>query len=87
MRFARIAGVTCVYRAWIERSSWPIRSSMSLLGVPSSSMSVRWVWRSPCGVRPAATGSQHRSERPEALRPRTGTPGHGSPSTGTGRTG
>jgi hypothetical protein len=56
-------------------SSWPISSSMSLPGVPSSSMSVLNVCRSPCGVSPVATGTQQASARPAALRPRTGTPG------------
>ncbi|WP_063778166.1 hypothetical protein [Lentzea aerocolonigenes] len=41
--------------------------------------------RNPCGVRPFAIGTQHESARPLALRPRVGTPGHGSASTGTGR--
>jgi hypothetical protein len=38
------------------------------------------VWRKPCGVSPGAIGSQQASARRAALRPRTGTPGHGSAS-------
>lgn len=48
-------------------------------------MCVRWEWRRPCGVSPLAIGSQQASARPWALRPRTGIPGQGSPSSGTGR--
>ncbi len=36
-------------------------------------------------MRPLAIGSQQASARLPAPRPRTGTPGHGSPSRGTGR--
>jgi hypothetical protein len=46
---------------------------------------VRWVWRSPWGVRPLAIGSQQASARALAPRPLAGTPGQGSPSSGTGR--
>jgi hypothetical protein len=39
-----------------------------LPGVPNSSISVLWVCRRPCGVNPGATGSQHASALPAALR-------------------
>lgn len=64
---------------------WPMRWSMRTFSVPRSSIIVRWVWRRPWGVRPLAIGSQQASARSLAPRPRAGTPGHGSPSSGTGR--
>jgi len=79
-----MTAVTCVCRACTEPSEWPIRSSMSLDGVPSSSTSVLRVCRRPC-VRPGAIGTQQASARAMAFRPRTGRPGQGSASTGTGR--
>jgi hypothetical protein len=77
-------GVTWERRAWTEPSSWPSRSSMSLGGVPASSMIVRWVCRRPCGVRPAAMGTQQAWARLAAPLPRAGMPGQGSARSGTG---
>lgn len=79
-----MSAVTCEYRACTDPSSWPMRSFLSLTGVSDSSMRVLWVCRSPCGVSRGAIGSQAESARPCAFRPRAGTPGHGSASTGTG---
>ncbi len=39
-------------------SMWPMRSSMRTILVPSSSITVRWVWRRQW-VRPLAIGIQH----------------------------
>jgi hypothetical protein len=53
-----MTGVTCEYRACTEPSSWLVFSSLSFAGVPSSSMNVLCVCRSPC-VRRGAIGTQH----------------------------
>ncbi|ROP33608.1 transposase [Couchioplanes caeruleus] len=57
------------------------------LGAARKAISVLYVWRSPCGVRSGAIGSQHACARLAASRPRTSTPCQGSAAVGTGPSG
>ncbi len=81
-----MAGVTWLYTAPMPPISCPSRWCWRTSGTPPSIIARLWECRaSPCGVIPGAIGSQVISERLRGDRPRTGIPGQGSASSGTGR--